>query len=126
MLKKIFYVIPFATFLTLLVSSVYKPEPAHARGLHYWAHKIAVSTTAIDSHFTIKWQRAVISTDTVALFYKIGSPDTNGWNDRDFMYLPKGATLTIGPKPTLTRLEFKAELGSGNLYLEGYKNKKQR
>lgn len=112
-------------FWLLLLTALFLGGLTYAAQLYYWAQKIPVTTSAWDSTFTLPWQSFTLRADSVVLLYKIGAPDNGSWASRPYMRMPVGGSFELGPSTKVTRLEVKAEAGSGNVYLEGLKAERQ-
>ena len=114
----------FISILLLALSST----TATAQGLLYsWGHKIATTTAEQDSSWSAAnaWYDVTIYTDSLDLWYKLGAPDTASWSSRDFIFLPAGASLYIGPSTRLRRIAFKTVAGTADVYFVGRKRRRQ-
>lgn len=111
-----------SSFLWLLMGWL---QPAHSQ-FFVWTDKVAVTTSSQDSLWTGSdmWYDLAFYSDSVAILYKLGAPDTTSWYDRPWMYLPAGTPVSIGPSTGVRRLEFKASAGTGNIYFIGRKRKR--
>lgn len=88
---------------------------------HIWGDSLHTTTAAIDCTFDTEWNQVVITTDTIAMWYRAGSPDTTDWDSRDWLKLDEGDSRSYGPATKLKRFEWKADAGSGVIFFEGYK-----
>jgi len=98
-----------------------------------WTDSLAVSTSSSDTTFsTQRWETAtlIFSGCDGWIKYALSSRDTLGWSDdshgKKWFYLGEGQTLSITANkelriPGLWRLEYKAALGSGALFITGTK-----
>lgn len=108
-------------FLIILVV-ILLALPAYTQiGQFYtWIDNIAITETDIDSTFNTQWESVTIWANT-AIRVTIGAPDTTDWDSRDYVLLSSGASLTFGPATKLNRLEFRANSGTGYIYMVGLK-----
>ena len=91
-------------------------------GTNYaWADSIAISTTAVDSHFTTSWYQVTIWSPDADIEIRIGTPDTTSWSSRKWLELAQGQTLSFGNATKLTRMECRTASGTGTLAMAGYK-----
>ena len=88
---------------------------------YLWGDSLITTTVAIDCTFGTEWQQVVVSSDTIAMWYRAGSPDTTDWDSRDWLKLDEGDSRSYGPATKLRRFEWKADVGSGVIFFEGYK-----
>lgn len=109
----------------LLLTFLVLPSQAQIGSFYIWTDSLGVTTTAIDSIFTIEWQSVTIWADTCDMQLKLGAPDTTGWSSRKFMTISAGGSIYIGPATKLKRLEYKCKSGAGTLYMTGYKKRRQ-
>ena len=95
-------------------------------GSHYfWANKVYVTSTPVDSTFKQPWEYCSVYADTIDVYIKVGAPDTSKWNSREWIYLSKGSSIEFSPFVRLRRLAVKAATGTGNVYIIGFKKKPQ-
>ena len=92
---------------------------------YFWQDSLALSTSAVDSHFVVKWQQVVFWSNGADLLFRAGSPDTTSWSSRKFTKISAGQTYSFGSATKLIRFEYKASSGSGTLYMSGYKKSAQ-
>lgn len=112
--------------LLVLLSVAPMRSPSPQFGLNfYWADSIRATTTPIDCTFSRQWRQVVIKTDTIALWFRAGAPDTSSWSSRDWIKLDAGESISFGTATPLKRLEFKADAGTGYVFSMGYKNAPQ-
>lgn len=113
--------------LSISVLGLSSSNTATAQSLYGWAHKISISTTAQDSIWSAAdaWYDVSFYTDSLAIWYKIGAPDTASWSSRDWIFLPEGSSVYIGPSTRLRRFEFKTVVSSSKLYMIGRKRRRQ-
>ena len=108
----------------LLLLSI--PSYAQLGNRFFWCDSIAISTASTDTTWDDAWEQAIILTDSVNVYLKIGAEDVTNWDDRNWFYWPSGVALSIGPRPRLKRLEVKTVTGTGTLYVLGYKKTRQQ
>lgn len=89
---------------------------------YLWQHKIAVTTTAIDSTTTKVWQ------DVTVFFFGVDGEikfatqrDTTNFNSRPYVPLENGQPFRIGPQSKLYRWKFRSQSGSGYFIMVGTK-----
>lgn len=85
----------------------------------------AITTSAWDTTFTDSWEMVTVYSDTLDCKVRIGAPDTDSWSSRSWIYLTAGMTLTLGPKPDLTKIEVKSVGGACGFYMLGYRKDAQ-
>ena len=117
-MKKLFIALLFVMFVGTV--------SAQTLGSRYlWTHKLAATTSAVDSTFNVRWEFVTVYSDTLDLWLKIGAPDTSGWSSRSWIKLEGGTSLFFERPIYLKRMEWKTVSGSGYLYLIGGKKQKQ-
>lgn len=128
--KSVMFAIALFTASVLIFHNVVlkSPEPAQAQSIgnmFLWSDSVLTTTAEIDSLFDKNWDQVLIKSDSVVLWLKIGAPDTNNWDNRDYYKLENGESIVIGPSTKLTRLAWKTDTGTGNIFFAGIKRIKQ-
>lgn len=109
-------------FLFLLLSTT----QAQVGNRYFWADTLNITTTERDTTFDSEWEEVTMYADSVDTWIKIGAPDVTSWSARNWIFLPAGVSITIGPRPRLKRLSVKTvSAGSGIFNLLGYKTTAQ-
>ena len=116
-------------FIVILVTYTSTPKAAATGGFvdnYIWSDSLDdVSTTAIDSFYTTRWEQCSIKSVGGPMYVKVGAPDTAGWTSRDWYYIDKGEVVVFGSATRLKRLSVKAVSGTVDFYQIGYKTSKQ-
>jgi len=109
--------------LLFVLPSIINAQSLGAR--YFWCDTLNLTTSVTDTTWATEWEYATIWTDTVDCYVRIGAPDYGDWTSRNYLYLPNGLTLSIGPTPQLKRLAAYLPNGTGVLYIAGYKKTRQ-
>jgi len=111
--------------LTLLV--VLLASGANAQIGQFYTHQdtLHLSSTPVDTLFSVKYQEALIWSYDAAMLFRIGAPDTNSWSSRVPLKLNAGTFFRVGPATPLQRLEVWTTSGTGTVYILGSKKTRQ-
>lgn len=118
-------------FLVVVCQIILQPSAeAQILGNHYvWQHRIAITSTAQDSLFDVKWEYVTIWTDSLDWYLKSGASssgvDTTSWSSRDYVRHSGGDAVVFGPGVYLRRAWFRTVTGSDYINFFGLKKSSQ-
>jgi len=113
-MKKLYFIF----FLLIAVSCVQAQY-------YVWTQTDTVTTAAVDSTWTVRWEQCTFYFYGCDGYIKIGAPDTTSWSSRTWTRVPEYVTISVDYRTPFKKLSYKSVSGAGRIYWVGIKRSTQ-